>query len=151
MSMGARDQAISNDHPFDDRSQERFFVSRRQIRRLTATGLMLIALCLSIVAAPVAAQDQRDAASKAVEWLLTQQRSDGGFAGFSSESDPGATVDAVLALAAADHLGIETDTRAAIDYLKSQARCLPSKRPDRRPSWRWRSPPPAMTRMISKM
>jgi len=104
-----------------DRSQERFFVSRRQIRRLTATGLMLIALCLSIVAAPVAAQDQRDAASKAVEWLLTQQRSDGGFAGFSSESDPGATVDAVLALAAADHLGIETDTRAAIDYLKSQA------------------------------
>jgi len=82
---------------------------------------MLIALCLSIVAAPVAAQDQRDAASKAVEWLLTQQRSDGGFAGFSSESDPGATVDAVLALAAADHLGIETDTRAAIDYLKSQA------------------------------
>lgn len=103
-----------------DRSQERFFVSRRQIRRLTTTGLMLVALCLSIVAAPVAAQN-KTAASQAVEWLLAQQRPDGGFAGFSGESDPGATVDAVLALAATDRIGIAADTQAAMDYLKSQA------------------------------
>ncbi len=91
------------------------------MRRLTATGLMLFALCLSIVVAPVAAQDQTAAAGKAVEWLVAQQQPDGGFAGFSGESDPGATVDAVLALAAADRIGIEADTQPAIDYLKSQA------------------------------
>lgn len=104
-----------------DRSQERFFVSRRQIRRLTATGLMLVALCLSVLAMPVAAQEQAAAVGKAVDWLSTQQQPDGGFAGFSGESDPGATVDAVLALVAAAHVGIETDTTKAIEYLRSKA------------------------------
>lgn len=103
------------------RSQERFFVASRQIRRVTATGLMLLALCLSVLVAPVAAQEQTIAVSKAVEWLVAQQQPDGGFAGFSGESDPGATVDAVLALAAAEHAGVKTDTSKAIEYLKTKA------------------------------
>ncbi len=121
--LTARTRSEDLDRPANSlhRSQERFFVSRRQIRRLTATGLMLVALCLSVLAAPVAAQDQTAAVSSAVDWVLAQQQPDGGFAGFSGESDPGATIDAVLALAAAEWLGVHSDTGKAIDYLKSQA------------------------------
>ena len=103
------------------RSSERLFVSRRQIRRLTATGLMLVALCLSVLAMPVAAQENAAAVNNAVDWLLTQQQPDGGFAGFSGESDPGATVDAVLALVAAQQVGVDADTAKAIEYLQSKA------------------------------
>lgn len=49
----------------------------------------------------------------ATAWLLAQQAEDGGFVGFSGESDPGATLDAITALVAAQHAGI--DTGDAID------------------------------------
>ena len=54
-------------------------------------------------------------------WLQTQQAADGGFVGFSGTSDPGATLDAVIALAAAEHTGVDSgDTIAkAIAYLGS--------------------------------
>lgn len=103
------------------RSQERFFVTRRQIRRLTATGLMLVALCLSVLAQPVGAQDHAPEVQKAVDWLLTQQQEDGGFAGFSGTSDSGATVDAVLALAAARQAGVNVDLESAIKFLEGNA------------------------------
>lgn len=102
-----------------DRSQERLFVARRQIRRLAATGLMLVALCLSMFAAPVSAQDHKPAVEKAIAWLQSQQQPDGGFAGFSGESDPGATIDAIFALVAAQSMGIEADTDSAVKYLES--------------------------------
>src|SRR6188768_2409996 len=89
-----------------NRSQERLFVTRRQIRRMTATGLMLVALCLSFVAPPVSAQDNSAAVEKAIVWLQGQQQPDGGFAGFSGSSDPGATVDAIFAMVAAQSLGV---------------------------------------------
>jgi hypothetical protein len=60
----------------------------------------------------------------AVTWLTTQQRADGGFAGFTGESDPGMTVDAVLALAS---VGIDPGSvqqvggASAIAYLESVA------------------------------
>ncbi|MBO9405616.1 MAG: terpene cyclase/mutase family protein, partial [Thermomicrobium sp.] len=60
----------------------------------------------------------------AVTWLTTQQRADGGFAGFTGESDPGMTVDAVLALAS---VGIDPGSvqqvggASAIAYLESAA------------------------------
>jgi hypothetical protein len=101
------------------RSQERFFVTQRQIRRLTATGLMLVALCLSFLAAPVSAQESKPAVEKATAWLLDQQQPDGGFAGFSGTSDPGATVDAILAMVAAQSMGISADTESAVKYLES--------------------------------
>ena len=65
---------------------------------MTATGLLLVALVLSAFAAPVSAQENTASVESAVQWLLTQQANDGGFIGFSGESDAGATVDAVLAL-----------------------------------------------------
>ncbi|HET9661297.1 MAG TPA: prenyltransferase/squalene oxidase repeat-containing protein [Thermomicrobiales bacterium] len=102
-----------------DRSQERFFVTRRQIRRLTATGLMLVALCLSFLAAPVSAQDNTASVDKAIVWLLDQQQPDGGFAGFSGESDPGATIDAIFAMVAAQSIGVNADTETAVNYLES--------------------------------
>jgi prenyltransferase beta subunit len=111
---------------FDDsvvsihRSQERFFVSR-QARRLTATGLLLVALVLSAFSAPVSAQENQDSIDSAVQWLLTQQNEDGGFIGFSGESDAGATVDAVLALASAQQAGISVDLESAMQYLETQA------------------------------
>ena len=98
----ARNESFDSDVPEVSihRSQERFFVAR-QVRRLTATGLLLVALVLSAFAAPVAAQENTASVESAVQWLLTQQAEDGGFIGFSGESDAGATVDAVLALASA--------------------------------------------------
>ena len=48
-----------------------------------------------------------------------QQQADGGFAGFSGASDPGATIDAIFAMVAAQSLGINADTESAIKYLES--------------------------------
>jgi len=101
------------------RSQERFFVSQRQIRRVTATGVMLVALCLSFLAAPVSAQNNIAPVDKAITWVLDQQQSDGGFAGFSGESDPGATIDAIFAMVAAQSIGVNADTETAVNYLES--------------------------------
>jgi hypothetical protein len=102
------------------RSQERFFVAR-QIRRLTATGLLLVALVLTAFAAPVSAQENTQSIDASVQWLLQQQQPDGGFAGFSGESDPGATADAVIALASAQQAGITVDLESAMKYLESNA------------------------------
>lgn len=112
---GFDDSDVSN-----HRSRERFFVAS-QVRRLTATGLLLVALVLSAFATPVAAQENASAIDAAVQWLLAQQNEDGGFTGFSGESDAGATVDAVLALASAQQAGVGADLEAAMKYLESQA------------------------------
>ncbi|MCA9859042.1 MAG: terpene cyclase/mutase family protein [Thermomicrobiales bacterium] len=101
-------------------ANRQLFVSR-QVRRLTATGMLIVALALSAFSAPVAAQDQVVAVESAVQWLLKQQMDDGGFAGFSGESDPGATADAVLALASANAVGIEIDLELAMKYLEANA------------------------------
>ncbi|OGT25676.1 MAG: hypothetical protein A2Z17_05000 [Gammaproteobacteria bacterium RBG_16_66_13] len=51
---------------------------------------------------PVHVADAQGGLSAAVEWLRTQQGPDGGFStGFSEGSDPGATADAILAIASA--------------------------------------------------
>ncbi|MBA3276289.1 MAG: hypothetical protein H0T72_10880 [Chloroflexia bacterium] len=80
--------------------------------------------------AAVVAQDGSSAATPAVSgsgidrtasWLLSQQADDGGFAGPSGESDPGATLDALIALAAAEHAGIDTGDaiERAVAWLES--------------------------------
>lgn len=58
----------------------------------------------------------------AVEWVVSQQGSDGAFIGFSGESDPGVTIDAIIALAAAQSTGIDTGTSIAdaVAYLGSE-------------------------------
>lgn len=101
------------------RSKERFFVSWWQLHRLLIASLASIALCLSLVAAPVAAQNNNAPVQQAIDWLKTKQQPDGGFAGFSGASDPGATIDAIFAMVAAQKLGIDADTEAAVRYLES--------------------------------
>lgn len=101
------------------RSQERFFVARRQWRRVVATCAVLVALCLSVLAAPVSAQIQQAEVQQAIDWLMSTQQPDGGFAGFSGESDPGTTIDAIFAMVAAQSLGVDADTESAVRYLES--------------------------------
>lgn len=58
----------------------------------------------------------------ATEWLLTQQGSDGAFAGFTGESDPGVTIDAIIALSAARAAGVDTGSSIddSLGYLGSE-------------------------------
>ncbi len=58
----------------------------------------------------------------AVDWLVAQQGRDGAYVGFSGESDPGVTLDAIIALAAAEKTGIDTGTaiEEAVNYLASE-------------------------------
>lgn len=58
----------------------------------------------------------------AAEWLVSQQGSDGAFVGFTGESDPGATADAIIALAAAQRAGFDPGTSIddAVQYLASE-------------------------------
>jgi hypothetical protein len=57
----------------------------------------------------------------ATDWLLTQQREDGSFPGFSGEADAGTTVDAIFGLVAAQQSGIDTGDAIdrAVEYLGS--------------------------------
>jgi prenyltransferase beta subunit len=87
--------------------------------------LCLIALFALLSPVHARAQEATPAADQAVAsaatWLQSQQASDGGFLGFSGESDPGATVDAVLALAAARNAGVAVDLTKAIEFLQQNA------------------------------
>ncbi len=58
--------------------------------------------------------------SASVSALLAVQAADGGFIGFSGESDPGVTTDAVQALAAAEQAGVDSGDAidAAVGYLQ---------------------------------
>jgi hypothetical protein len=92
--------------------------------RSTALWLLLLAL-LALSIQPAAAQEAtptpRDAVAGAAAWLLGQQAVDGGFVGFSEGSDPGATVDAVIALSAARNAGVEIDLAPALRFLEENA------------------------------
>jgi hypothetical protein len=57
----------------------------------------------------------------AVAWLVSQQSEDGSFIGFTGEPDAGVTVDAILALVAAQSAGVDTTAAvdAAVGYLGS--------------------------------
>jgi hypothetical protein len=57
-----------------------------------------------------------------VDWLVSQQGDDGAWVGFTGESDPGVTIDAVLALTAAANAGIEVDLTSASQYLNENGR-----------------------------
>ncbi len=109
----------------------------RWIRTLALTLAMLVGL-VGLVA-PAAARDATPAAtpvsgtpaarvlglgdadiSAAVAAMLSVQAADGGFIGFSGESDPGVTTDAVLALAAAEVAGVDSGNAIddALSYLE---------------------------------
>lgn len=73
------------------------------------------------IASPAALGDLR--LEDAVNALIAAQGEDGGFLGFSGESDPGTTIDAIFALAAAEEAGLDTgdSIERAIAYLEPVA------------------------------
>jgi hypothetical protein len=77
-------------------------------------------LAVSTGGGPARAQEPSGLES-AVAWLLEQQQDDGGFPGFSGESDPATTVDAVVALASASAAGIDVDLEPALNFLEGHA------------------------------
>ena len=99
------------------------------MKRMTMPAMVLIWLVLA-VAIPVGAQEATPSASPAVEggdlasataWLIDQQGEDGAFVSFSGEPDAGTTVDALIALVAAEGAGVDTATSIpdALAYLES--------------------------------
>ena len=71
-------------------------------------------------ATPVATAGQADLQA-ASEWLISQQSDDGGFPGFSGESEVSITIDAVIALIAAEQRGVGTGTTIdeAVAFMES--------------------------------
>jgi hypothetical protein len=90
-------------------------------------AIVLIGLTLTLLALPsgatVSASEDDESAAQALQWLIDQQGPDGGFPGFEGESEPGATADAIVALAAAggsiDRSG--DVLAAALDFLESSS------------------------------
>lgn len=89
--------------------------------------LALLLLSVMTMSAPLAfAQDGQDAeasANAAVEWVISQQLPEGGWSdGFSEGANPGATADAIFALASAGtdvSTLASTDGNTPLDYLAS--------------------------------
>lgn len=94
---------------------------RNWLKQWPVFALLVASLFALAAPAPALGRDGTPGATPTVEgglpaavaWLQSQQADDGGFVGLSEESDPGATVDAIIALAAAEESG--TDTGDAID------------------------------------
>lgn len=91
---------------------------------------LLLAFAFSLVSSPAFARAQATpegqaspvagqaaAIESAVTWLQAQQAADGGWVGFTGTSDPGVTIDAVLALISASYRGVAVDLTAATEYL----------------------------------
>src|SRR6476469_1625902 len=72
-----------------------------------------LALALLVAAGKPAGGAAMAGLPAAVAWLTGQQQADGGFAGFSGKSDPGATTDAIIALGAARQAGVDVERSLA--------------------------------------
>jgi hypothetical protein len=97
------------------------------INRIFALVAVVTALALTPLAAlaqatPSPAVDPATSLQRGVDWLLSQQGDEGAWIGFTGESDPGVTIDAVLALTAAANAGIEVDLTSAAQYLDEHGR-----------------------------
>ncbi|HET7011529.1 MAG TPA: hypothetical protein VFI11_12210 [Anaerolineales bacterium] len=85
--------------------------------------LILVSVLFGWILSPLPAAAQ-DGAAAALAWLRTEQLADGGFStGFSEGSDPGATADAVVAIASAgeDPSTWVVEGTSPIQYLTAQA------------------------------
>lgn len=84
---------------------------------MAVSALVSVAAQEATPATPVAGSGLEGATT----WLLAQQGEDGGFIGFSGTGDPGVTIDAIVALAAAEGADIDTGTAIgdAVAYLES--------------------------------
>ncbi len=96
---------------------------RRTVRRLLMALIVTLSLAL-LPASPASANlAPAVALADALEWLRGQQRADGGFVGFTGESDPSTTADAVYALAATNTPieSVTTEGRSPLDFLLAHA------------------------------
>lgn len=87
------------------------------LRTMIVVALLIFTLMPTLT---VSAAQPDEAAAKALDWLRSQQNDDGGFTtGFSAESNLGATVDAVVAVASAgqDPNAWTKDGKSPLDYL----------------------------------
>jgi len=92
---------------------------KRTLIRVLMAGLLLAGLAQVGWAAP------DDASGQALQWLATQQNTDGGFSnGFSPESNIGATADAIIAIASAgqDASTWQKGRASPLDYLAAQVK-----------------------------
>ncbi len=93
---------------------------------LRNVGCLVLAFAAVVAGAPLlasAASPQTEAADKALSYVRTLQNPDGGFPMLSgSDSDPGATIDAVFAFVAAgtDPATEKKDGKSPLDYLESE-------------------------------
>jgi hypothetical protein len=96
-----------------------------RFRALATLVVALLALAPAAAfaqATPATPADASVALSRSVDWLVSQQGADGAWIGFSGDSDPGVTIDAVIALAAARNAGIEVDLASATAYLAANGK-----------------------------
>lgn len=103
---------------------------RRPGRRFLPVTVLVALLALLTLSAPAAWARQATPASPAAaapsvvaaaDWLLSRQAADGSYAGFDGQPDPGATADAVIALAAAKEAGADVDLSAPVAFLEANA------------------------------
>jgi prenyltransferase beta subunit len=95
-----------------------------QVRRFPlflAVAAMLATASTLTVSARQATPDADSALEAATTWIIAQQADDGGFLGFSGESDASTTADAVIALAAAKNAGVDVELESVLVYLRENA------------------------------
>ncbi len=103
--------------------------------RLRFGAMMIVALFVSLMmgqirvaaqatpaASPAAFADTAASIQAGADWIASQQLEDGGWPGFTGESDPGITIDAVLALASARNAGAEVNLSKALRYLEANGK-----------------------------
>jgi hypothetical protein len=90
--------------------------------------LIVVGIALAVLATPLSAlaqatpspvADSAEAIQRGADWLVSQQGDDGAWVGFNGTSDPGVTIDAVIALAAARTAGVDIDLAPAVAYLQA--------------------------------
>ena len=95
-------------------------------QRWRPLSALILALTFLLVPALTVHADTLASATtgvRAVRWLLTQQKDDGGFPGLKGQSDPSTTSDVVLALASfgIDPASVTRNQKSPLDFLAAQA------------------------------
>jgi hypothetical protein len=94
-------------------------ILRSRVALILATLSMLLMVTGSVSAQQASPAATSTGLAGAVASLLTHQADDGGFLGFTGESDAGFTIDAIIALVAASNHGVESGDaiQRAVEFL----------------------------------
>ena len=99
-----------------------WIVRGRLVMLVIAAAMLLVPGVAFAQATPEASPDSDTAILRAADWLMSQQAADGGWVGFNGVSDAGVTIDAVLALVAAQNAGAEVDLTDATAFIESNGK-----------------------------